>query len=126
MQKAGVWDVDRILAAQILTELGLERTDERVEIVARNAAQHRMSTATWAAERAHQTTLQAMAERMQSEHAMRRSEWYDGFREAEASVVVLSVSELLDAEVAPVRSRGAILRSMIRQARGGSLARPVG
>lgn len=112
-----VWDVDRLLASQLLTELGSEADPQILDKVARMVAQHRANLAGWGAERAQQAMLERLGERIQSEFREHSAHWYDGFREAEACVAVMTTGELLEIDTQE-RSRGEYLRALVKQARG--------
>lgn len=117
MGESAIRDVDRLAAANILSELGLTPDSARIDAVARHLAAHRQTAQVWAVGQARDRIV-ARLEAATIDRSQRESEdWVRGLGEAEHQVVVMQPHELLGEVATAPRTRGTILRSMVRQAR---------
>lgn len=114
MKGSQIWDVDRLVAAKILSNLGIEASKENIEAVARHAATHREDSAYWAAKRVQTANLERLAEQLRSDYREHQSAWYDGFREAEACIATTTADDALQMASTPPQSIAEIVRSQIR------------
>ncbi|GFM29155.1 hypothetical protein [Novosphingobium sp. PY1] len=114
MKGSQIWDVDRIIAAKVLSELGVEASRDKIEAVARHAATHREDSAYWAAKRVQTANLERLAEQLRSDYREHQSVWYDGFRAAEACIATTTADEALQMASTPPQSIAGIIRSRIR------------
>lgn len=120
MIESQVWSVDRVAAADLLGSLGVDATPEALEAAAIRLARHRICAQDWAVKRA-QSRVVAALESASARHFDRRSnDWIDGFRRAEEIVIVMAAGELVPSLAPQARSKGQVLRSLVRQARLGT------
>lgn len=117
MTESRIWSVDRVAATDLLTRLGLDASDDRMTLVADHFARHRSSACEWAATRIQGNVLQRLEDEAVDQLQHRSDAWADGFRSAEQAVATLSQSELLGIRDLRARTKGQMLRSMVRQAR---------
>ncbi|AIT82814.1 hypothetical protein JI59_25585 (plasmid) [Novosphingobium pentaromativorans US6-1] len=125
MKSTQIWDVDRLVAAKILTDLGIKASKDKIEAVARHAAKHREESAYWAAKRVQTASLERLAEQLRGDYREHQSVWYDGFRAAEACIATTTADDALQIAPPPPQSIAGIIRSRIRLSkaenqRGGS------
>jgi hypothetical protein len=120
MKGIQIWDVDRLVAARILTDLGLEPSDTKIDIIARHTADHRQESASWAARRVQIGLLERLSTFLQSGTRPHRNDWYDGFREAEACIATTDTRETLQLSPSATRTVGDIVRSEIRRTKSQS------
>ncbi|MBB6124123.1 hypothetical protein [Sphingobium subterraneum] len=123
MSESAVWSVDRVAAEGLLRHLKLDVSEANVALVATHFAEHRHAAHSWAAERVCSGMFQSMESYSVTTFGHHGPEWSDGFRAAEQYVLSLHPRELLDTEPPPPRTKGQILRGMVRQARRDA-ARP--
>lgn len=117
MGESIVRDVDRLAASNLLTELKLDAGDTKLETAAKHFARHRLNSNSAAAERAHSSIVERL-EAASTEHFGHTSdEWQDGFIFAEQQILTMTPEELLDLARDKERSKGQLLRDMIRKAR---------
>jgi hypothetical protein len=117
MSDSDFWSVDQLAARQLLADLSVEVTDDAIGIVATHFARNRRSSYTWAAERVHANLLRKL-EADSARYFQRKSEeWTEGFCSAEQQLMTTNPAELLGTEVVRPRSKGQILRAMMREAR---------
>ncbi len=118
METATHWSVDRLAASNLLAQLQMDATEELIDQVARHFAEHRRSLVDWVAERTHSAIYEAMEAAAADLFADHSEEWVRGFNQAEQIIITTHPRNLLDMDPGRPRSKGQILRSMIRQARG--------
>lgn len=117
MDNATQWSVDRLAASNLLAALKLDASDDLIDIVARHFAEHRRSIASWTADRIRDAIFREMEESSMSLFAHRSEDWANGFGHAEQIIMTAQPKDLLNLDPAPARSKGQILRAMVRQAR---------
>jgi hypothetical protein len=117
MDDSRVWSVDRLAAKQLLAGLAMEYTEDMEDVVAQHFARHRKSCSTWAAERVHSNVLRKLEDGSAIYFQRECDKWTDGFRFAEQQLMAVDPEELLGTETVKPRSRGQILRAMMREAR---------
>lgn len=114
MDDTGVWDVDRLAAAELLVSLNASDHAEWAHLVARAFCKTRQQNVRWAARRVHDAAIQILEEAAIEEFVHRDAMWNEGFRFAENELSVQNPADLLGIDLAPSKSRGQVLRSMIR------------
>jgi hypothetical protein len=119
MDHQTIWSVDELAANRMLADLGIELTDERRRAVARHFARHRQDVARWAAERAHASMVARLESVTTDRFARARDEWASGFRAAEHELLTMAPADLIDLAGGQPRSKGQILRALVRNARQG-------
>ena len=117
MDDSNAWNVDRLAANNLLAELKLEATDERIDSVVSHFARHRQAAYAWAAERVHAGMIARLETASMENFASQSEEWGNGFRFAEHEINMLTPTELLESQNEQVPSAGQLMRSLIRQAR---------
>jgi len=60
MGKPNIWEVDRLAAASLLAALGLEGSDEALELAAKSFSAHRRQACDWAAQRLQGSVIEAL------------------------------------------------------------------
>lgn len=113
------WSMDRLAAHNLLASLKLEQTEENLELAARHFARHRESAIEWAAERTHASMLRSLESGSTMFFDRHSAEWTDGYRFAEQQVSTMMPKDLLDLGPERARSKGQVLRALVRQARAG-------
>ncbi len=116
MEDPEPWSVDEVTAAGVLAALGLEPTAPRLGLVASQIARHRLNACEWAAERVHGAIIERLERAYIEQFGHHDMQWTDGFRAAEHEVMTARPAELLDLD-RPGRSKGQMLRALVRQAR---------
>jgi hypothetical protein len=111
------WAVDELAASKLLAELNIEPTEEQRSCVARHFAQHRRDLSRWVAEQAQSKMIERLEAISGQSFGRESDQWAQGYCYAEQKILTMSPEELLDLEADQARSKGQILRSMIRQAR---------
>jgi hypothetical protein len=111
------WSVDSLAASNLLAQLKLDATDDLVGLVTRHFSEHRRNMVEWAAERVHDNVVRAMEDASTGSFSYRSEDWVRGFQHAEELVVGMTPRELLQLEADQTRSKGQILRTMVRQSR---------
>lgn len=122
MGESTVWSVDRIAAEALLRDVGLDVSEQAIDQIAAHFARHRHAAHSWAAERVCSAMFQNMESYSVTTFGHHGPEWSDGFRAAEQYVLSLRPRDLLDTETPPPRTKGQILRGMVRQARRNAAA----
>ena len=117
MDNTTQWSVDRLAASNLLAQLKLETSDDLVDLVAQHFAEHRRNLVPWAVKRMRSAIIARMESAAASLFSHHGDDWARGFAQAEEIVVTLEAKALFDFEPDPPRSKGQILRSMVRQAR---------
>lgn len=110
-----IWDVDRLMAARVIADLGVEPTETSLTTVARHAADHRQDASFWAARRLQSTLMNRLSDCLRSIRRDHRTEWYDGFREAEACIATTPAAEALQITHSPPPTVAGIVRRKIRE-----------
>jgi len=123
MAESQIWSVDRIAAANLMNDLGVDATADRIEQVARHFARQRRAACQWAAERVHGTILEGLERESLGLLLDHDDQWADGFHRAEQMVMTMIPEELLGAEPRPERTKGQFLRTMVRNARREGVGR---
>ncbi|MEJ1973460.1 MAG: hypothetical protein WDM96_13655 [Lacunisphaera sp.] len=95
----------------------LEPTDALIDQIAHHFAEHRRNVAGWAAKRLHAGFIDALEAASTSQFPHRGEEWIRGFWQAEETVCAIQPLDLLELRTGAARSKGQILRNMVRQAR---------
>ncbi|OYW23701.1 MULTISPECIES: hypothetical protein [unclassified Sphingomonas] len=117
MERDGSWSVDRIAAINLFRMLELEPTDDQMTIASERFAAHRRDTNSWAADRLH-TKITDHLEAASVAYFQRQGDsWSDGYRTAQHELMRLLPDELIDTTPDIARTKGQILRSMIRRNR---------
>lgn len=118
MDDSTIWSVDRLAANNLLLNLGLKLGEEQAEQVAAHFARHRLSAYTWAGEKMHDHVMEEL-ETASMRRSFRESseDWAEGYRYAEEVVMTLSPDTLVDVESGQGRTKGQLLRAMVREAR---------
>lgn len=117
MSDPSVWEVDRIAAAELLTAIKDAREEDIPAIAAAAFSRHRLHSYEWAAQRVHRGAIDALEDASARELVRRDAIWADGFRFAEQCLCGCTPSELLGDIARPLKSKGQILRTLIRSAR---------
>jgi len=117
MSESDIWSVDRIAANNLAVDLDMIFEPEQIERIADHFSRHRLSAAQWAAERMHArivTMLESESMRLAQEHD---EDWTQGYMRAEQVVMTMPAGELLGIDHREPKSKGQILRAMVRQAK---------
>lgn len=117
MSESRCWEVDRIAARRLLDRLKINATSAVVEEVAVEFAEHRKDVEQWVAGRVQSKFVKLLEARSMQDFAQMGDDWANGFRAAEELVATLSETEMLDQPIGKARSKGQVLRSMVRVAR---------
>lgn len=117
MSDSTAWSMDRLAAQNLLARLNVETTAGNLELAAEHFARHRDDAIGWAAERAHARMVKALEAAGPMHFSNRSEDWAEGFRFAEHQVATILPEELLDLGPARIRSKGQVLRALVRQAR---------
>ncbi len=117
MGEAAAREVDRIAARNLLSTLGIEPTHDALEHATRTLAEHRVTGADWAANRVHRDALEMLEEDSMLQFAGHAPEWSEGFIAAQQSLLRLEPIEKLGLYEEKPRSKGQILRTMVRLAK---------
>jgi len=117
MNDSNMWTVDQLAATNLLAELKLEPTEAVLNAATRHLASHRRDAIGWAAERAHGAMIRKL-EAAAMDHVSRQSdEWAAGYHFAEQQILTTMPEELLELGPDKARSKGQVLRAMVRHAR---------
>lgn len=117
MSDSNGWAIDRLAANTLFARLKLAATAEMIDMAAAQFAEHRRNSIGWAAERAHSSMVQRLEAASMEHGAMRADEWRDGFCYAEQQVMTMMPEELLELGPDRTRTKGQVLRTLVRQAR---------
>ena len=117
MSESDIWSVDRIGANNLALDLGLPVTADQMEKIAAHFAHHRQGSAKWVAERVHANIVKALEEQAMPLAHQHDEDWTQGYMRAEQIVMTLAARQILDIETHQPKSKGQILRAMVRQAK---------
>lgn len=117
MDVTGVWEVDRLAAADLLTSLQAVPQCEWPDAIAKAFAKARLENYQWAAQRVRETVIDILETEAVEEFQRKEMVWTDGFRHAEECLVAQTPTELLRVYSGSSKSRGQVLRSLVRTAR---------
>lgn len=117
MSESQCWEIDRMAARRLIGRLGVAATPETVEEVAAEFASHRLEVEQWVADRVQSYVIGMLEARSIEEFGRMDERWSDGFRTAEELVARLQSEDLLGQPVSEAKSKGQLLRSMMRTAR---------
>lgn len=115
--EAAIREVDRIAARSLLSALGVDASEDALRLATRTLAKHRVTGSDWAARRAHEHALDALEASSMEQFTGHASEWSEGFIAAQQSLLRIDPTERLGLYSEKPRSKGQILRAMMRQAR---------
>ncbi|MET0137463.1 MAG: hypothetical protein ABW039_02910 [Sphingobium sp.] len=119
MSDMRAWSMDRLAAVNLLADLGQEPTPDNLAKATRHFADHRHHAIGWAAERVHGAIIDRLeASAASSDFRHDSAERGDGFRLAQQQVMTVRPRDLLQLAPDQQRSRGQILRGLVRRARG--------
>lgn len=117
MSESDIWSVDRIAANNLGVSLGVTFNKDQIERIADHFALHRLRAAQWAAERTHANIVQVLETESLRLAQQHDEEWSQGFMRAEQAVMTIATGDLLGVERHEPKSKGQILRAMVRQAK---------
>lgn len=117
MSESRCWEVDRLAARRLLSRLKIEAIPALVEEVAVLFAEHRKDSEHRVAGQVQSRLIRELEARSMQEFGRMNDYWANGFRAAEEVVASLSSNELLDQPSGKARSKGQVLRSIVRDAR---------
>lgn len=110
-------EVDNLAAKALLGSLGLEATPEHLNLAAAQLAEHRNSYVSWLLGRAHSKIVEILETRFRECLDRKSEDWVAGYQFAEQEVARLMPEDLAGLVQDRPRSKGQILRSMVREAR---------
>lgn len=117
MDVTGVWEVDRLAAADLLIVLKTVPQAEWPEVIATAFSKARLENYDWAAKRVRETVIDILETEAVQEFRRKDMIWTDGFRHAEECIVAQMPTELLRVYSGQSKSKGQVLRSLVRSAR---------
>ncbi|MGD9811965.1 MAG: hypothetical protein AB7U35_11640 [Sphingobium sp.] len=117
MSNSSIWGVDRVAAGNLAASLGLQLSEQDAERVAAHFARHRTGSYEWVARRVQANIIQMLEAASARLFDRNRAEWSDGFRNAEMVIHTAAPDELLGIESSEARSKGQVLRTMVRRAK---------
>ncbi|WP_341713640.1 hypothetical protein [Erythrobacter sp.] len=117
MGESQCWEVDRLAARTLLDRLKIEATPATVEQLEIGLAEHRRNSEVWVAGRVQSRCVKELEDRSMQDFTRMDDNWRNGFMAAEEIVATLSIDALLDQPRGEARSKGEVLRSMVRDAR---------
>lgn len=117
MNETQCWEVDRLAARRILSRLKIKATPAIVEEIAVEFAEHRKDAEQRVTNRVQSNIIRVLEERSMQDFGQMDGSWAQGFRTAEEVVATLSPNDLLDQPSGKAKSKGQVLRSMVRVAR---------
>ena len=117
MTTSDTWEVDRLAAAELLARLKEAPEGEWGTIAAEAIASMRLHNYDWAAQRVRQSMLATLEREADRTFRDRDASWSDGFVHAEKCLLATSTSDLLGVTSRPARSKGQVLRALLRSAR---------
>jgi len=117
MAENGVWEVDRLAAAELLASIKAACAEDWPSIVMQALSRHRSESQRWAAKRVQESAIQSLEEEASREFERRDAIWTDGYRFAEQVLNACSPDELLGTATRPPPSKGQVLRNLVRLAR---------
>lgn len=124
MAESHVGHIDQIAAALLVRDIGLVLDGEQMGELERHLAKHRTSTLDLAVSRIQARISDAILRLVGEAQAYRSGDWSNGCRSAEAAVLAITSDVLYEIRPREARSKGQILRAMLRQARKRSAADP--
>ncbi len=117
MSESDIWSVDRIAANNLGLSLGMVFDKDQIERITDHFARHRLTAAQWAAERTHSNIVHQLENESMRLAQQHDEIWSEGYRRAEQVVMTMLAGELLGVDRREPRSKGQILRAMVRQAK---------
>lgn len=117
MNDSSNWAIDRLAANMLFARLKVEATADMVDQAAEHFAEHRRNSISWAAERAHSSMVQRLESASMTNGIERTDEWRSGFCHAEQQVMTMMPEELLELAPERTRTKGQVLRTLVRQAK---------
>ena len=117
MTETDVWNVDRVAAAELLASLRETAEADWADVMAQAFSRCRFQSYQWAAKRVHESAIKVLEAAASREFCARDSHWSDGYRYAEQKIYAATPLDLLGADAQPVRTKGQILRSLLRAAK---------
>lgn len=117
MEYGSVWEVDRIAAAELLALLKEAPEADWGMLAAKAFCKSRLQSYEWAAQRVHESAIKVLEAQAMETFQRKDPVWTDGFRHAEECLTAKSPSELLEVITRPSRSKGQVLRSLLRSAK---------
>lgn len=117
MSESDIWSIDRIAANNLGLSLGLTFKPEQIECIADHFALHRLRAAQWAAERTHSNIVHELEQESMRLAQQHDEQWTQGYMRAEQVVMTMPAGELLGIDRREPKSKGQILRAMVRQAK---------
>ena len=124
MAESSVWLVDKIAAEAIIRDLGLQLGEPQIACVAERLAEHRINTFDLGASRI-QSKIATTVQDVVSAHSYRSTDWSEGCRSAEAAILTMASRLLAETKPVKQRSKGEILRTMVKKARSRAVGNPV-
>lgn len=116
MTDSGVWTVDQLAAARVVRELNLSLSAHDTERLAELLADHRFDALDFAISRARVTVSDAIRDVL-DRNRHKSGEWSDGCRSAEMAILTEMSGAIQNLKPKRTRSKGQVIRSLIRQAR---------
>lgn len=117
MGDGSVWEIDRLAAAELLALMRVTPEADWAILAARAFSKSRLQSCEWAARRVHEAVIKTLEAESIETFDRKEPVWTDGFRHAEECLMAKSPSELLEVVVRPSRSKGQVLRSLLRTAK---------
>lgn len=111
------WSIDRLAANNLLASLKLEATSETLDVVAEHFSKHRRNSIEWAAKRVHSSVIRTLESALPPHFDRQGENWAEGARFAEHQVATMIPEDLLELPSDTARTKGQVLRAMVRQAR---------
>jgi hypothetical protein len=117
MEDGSVWDVDRVAATELLALLRDAPEADWRSLAAKAFCRARLQSYEWAARRVHESAIKVLEAEATETFHRKEPVWTDGFRHAEECLTAKAPSELLEVITRPSRSKGQVLRSIMRSAK---------
>lgn len=114
------WSVDRLAADNLAVNLGVKFGDGDLSLIAEHFARHRLEAYEWAAERVRSSLIAKLESASHELFQQRRAEWIDGFIFAEQLLLAIEPNELTGIPAGQARTKGQVLRTMVRRAKHAS------
>lgn len=116
MTEPSTWMVDQLAAAKADAELNLGISQIQLQLLAEIFAEHRSSTLELGMARV-ETRISSSIEDVLKRNYYKSGEWSDGCRSAEATIFTAISCVIQEMKPKKYRSKGQILRSLMRQGR---------
>jgi hypothetical protein len=116
--------VDKVAAVGLAREFGLSLDDDRMADLARHLADHRASSVDLALVKIRGRISDVVLRILSDARSFRSSDWSDGCRSAEASVMAVIGDVMREVQPRVPRTKGQILRDMLRHSRERAAANP--